>query len=63
MASIAFLSHYQMTVDSQSATESLTDSEKQLCHRVLYGFFHGKIDNPVAAGKQTVSVGLVHTGG
>ena len=29
----------------------LTDTDRQRCHQILYGFFHGKIDNPVSAGK------------
>ena len=32
-------------------SQSLTDQDKILCHQILHGFFHGKIDNPVTAGK------------
>ena len=28
----------------------VTDTERSLCHRVLYDFFHGKVTNPVEAG-------------
>ena len=31
---------------------SLSPDDQKLCHKILYQFFHGKIDNPVHAGKQ-----------
>ena len=31
----------------------LSEAERKLCHRVLYDFFHGKIENPVEAGMST----------
>lgn len=33
------------------ADHSLSPSDQRLCHKVLYEFFHDKIDNPVLAGK------------
>lgn len=34
-----------------SFTRPLNDTDKQRCHEILHGFFHGKIENPVTAGK------------
>ena len=31
----------------------MSEAERKLCHRVLYDFFHGKIENPVEAGMST----------
>ena len=30
---------------------SLSPEDQKLCHKILYQFFHGQIDNPVQAGK------------
>ena len=31
---------------------AVSETERGLCHRVLYDFFHGRIQNPVEAGKE-----------
>ena len=36
---------------SSSFSRPLSDTDRQQCHQILHGFFHGKIDNPVMAGE------------
>ena len=46
-----FIPHFftfQLSMTSDG--EGMGDGEKQLCHRVLYDFFHGRVSNPVEAG-------------
>ena len=45
---IYFTAILQVVDDAQII--ALTDSDRQVCHKILYDFFHGKIENPVVAG-------------
>ena len=38
--------------NQSSFSRSLSESDRQRCHQILNDFFHGKVDNPVAAGEQ-----------
>ena len=37
----------------------MSEAQRQLCHHVLYDFFHGKIANPVEAGKTIYEIIIV----
>ena len=42
------------TADVAAGPAGMTDTERGLCHQVLYDFFHGRIKNPIEAGKKCV---------
>lgn len=42
---------------NSSFARPLNEADRQRCHQILHGFFHGKVDNPVTAGKSI----YVHT--
>ena len=41
--------------NSSSFARPLSETDRQHCHQILHDFFHGKIDNPVAAGGYCVA--------
>lgn len=46
----------QMSLVSDSGDSGeMSEGQRQLCHNVLYDFFHGRITNPVEAGKTKIA--------
>ena len=39
-----------MIASDSESSEAVTEADRKLCHRILYEFFHGRIENPVEAG-------------
>ena len=49
-------SQMSLVSDGGDGGGEMSEGQRQLCHNVLYDFFHGRITNPVEAGMTEIAI-------